>query len=100
MVERTLPTVTVLIKRGVLISEYIPIEVSHCTFTALFAYTASSTVSSKHEELESLYSSVGRVITEGLTSFEKASTLNMPQLQCTLLILKAACNNDSTYIDR
>jgi hypothetical protein len=57
-------------------------------------------VSSKHEELESLYASVNHVVTEGLTNFEKATALNLPQLQCTLLILKAACNNDPTYIDR
>ena len=62
--------------------------------------SASSPVSSKHEELESLYASVNHVITEGLTNFEKATALNLPQLQCTLLILKAACNNDPTYIDR
>ena len=68
--------------------------------TFMHTYTAASPVSSKHEELESLYASVNHVITEGLSNFEKATTLNLPQLQCTLLILKAACNNDPTYIDR
>ena len=69
-------------------------------FTFMYMYIAASPVSSKHEELESLYASVNHVITEGLSNFEKATALNLPQLQCTLLILKAACNNDPTYIDR
>ena len=57
-------------------------------------------MASKHEELELLYSSVCKVVTEGLQSFEKSASLNLPQLQCTLMVLKAACNNDPCYIDR
>ena len=30
----------------------------------------------------------------------RASTLNTTSLQCTLMVLKAACNNDPCYIDR
>lgn len=61
---------------------------------------ASSSVASKHEELEMLYAGVARVISDGLSSFEKATTLSTSQLQCTLMVLKAACNNDPCYIDR
>ena len=64
---------------------------------------ASSSVASKHEELEMLYASVARVVSDGLSSFEKASSISSistSQLQCTLMVLKAACNNDPCYIDR
>ena len=61
---------------------------------------ASSSVASKHEELEMLYASVARVVSDGLSSFEKASSISTTQLQCTLMVLKAACNNDHCYIDR
>jgi len=47
-----------------------------------------------------LYAGVARVISDGLSSFEKATTLSTSQLQCTLMVLKAACNNDPCYIDR
>ena len=63
----------------------------------------SSSVASKHEELEMLYASVARVVSDGLSSFEKASSISSistSQLQCTLMVLKAACNNDPCYIDR
>ena len=52
------------------------------------------------EELEPLYSSMAKVITDGLLSFEKNSTLNLSQLQCTLMILKAASTNNPSYMDR
>ena len=61
---------------------------------------ASSSVSSTHEELEMLYASVARVVSDGLSSFEKGSSISTTQLQCTLMVLKAACNNDHCYIDR
>lgn len=49
----------------------------------------------KYEELEVLYSKVGKVIYEGLSN-EK----NFPSgLFSTLMILKAACINNSSYID-
>ncbi|KAF4106688.1 hypothetical protein G5714_012678 [Onychostoma macrolepis] len=61
---------------------------------------SSSSVASKYEELESLYAAVGKVIYEGLTNYEKASSANPTQLFGTLMILKSACSNNSSYIDR
>ncbi|KAL5497639.1 hypothetical protein EMCRGX_G014148 [Ephydatia muelleri] len=61
---------------------------------------ASAAVCSKHDELDGLYTSVSKVIGDGLTAFEKASSPAPSSLQCPLMILKAVCNNDPCYIDR
>ncbi|KAJ8413683.1 hypothetical protein AAFF_G00081900 [Aldrovandia affinis] len=61
---------------------------------------SSSTVASKYEELECLYAAVGKVIYEGLTNYEKATSANPTQLFGTLMILKSACSYNSSYIDR
>ncbi|XP_030195431.1 transformation/transcription domain-associated protein isoform X5 [Gadus morhua] len=61
----------------------------------------TSTVASKYEELECLYAAVGKVIYEGLTNYEKATTsANPTQLFGTLMILKSACSYNASYIDR
>ncbi|XP_054454287.1 transformation/transcription domain-associated protein isoform X2 [Anoplopoma fimbria] len=61
----------------------------------------TSTVASKYEELECLYAAVGKVIYEGLTNYEKATTNTNPtQLFGTLMILKSACSYNASYIDR
>ncbi|XP_011602842.1 transformation/transcription domain-associated protein isoform X1 [Takifugu rubripes] len=62
---------------------------------------STSTVASKYEELECLYAAVGKVIYEGLTNYEKAtSNTNTTQLFGTLMILKSACSHNASYIDR
>nr|XP_055031300.1 transformation/transcription domain-associated protein isoform X3 [Misgurnus anguillicaudatus] len=61
---------------------------------------STSSVASKYEELECLYAAVGKVIYEGLTNYEKATSANPTQLFGTLMILKSACSNNSSYIDR
>ncbi|XP_019114303.1 transformation/transcription domain-associated protein [Larimichthys crocea] len=62
---------------------------------------SSSTVASKYEELECLYAAVSKVIYEGLTNYEKAtSNTNPTQLFGTLMILKSACSYNASYIDR
>ncbi|KAM9426090.1 transformation/transcription domain-associated protein [Pholidichthys leucotaenia] len=62
---------------------------------------SSSGVASKYEELECLYAAVGKVIYEGLTNYEKAtSNTNPTQLFGTLMILKSACSYNASYIDR
>lgn len=40
----------------------------------------TSSVASKYEELECLYAAVGKVIYEGLTNYEKATSANPSQL--------------------
>ncbi|XP_072275172.1 transformation/transcription domain-associated protein [Pyxicephalus adspersus] len=61
---------------------------------------STSSVASKFEELECLYAAVGKVIYEGLTNYEKATNANPSQLFGTLMILKSACSNNPSYIDR
>lgn len=61
---------------------------------------STSSVASKYEELECLYAAVGKVIYEGLTNYEKATSANPSQLFGTLMILKSACCNNPSYIDR
>ncbi|RWS15188.1 transformation/transcription domain-associated protein-like protein [Dinothrombium tinctorium] len=60
----------------------------------------TSNVTSKYEELESLYTSVSKVIYEGLNNYEKATNSSPQALFSTLMILKAACMNNPCYIDR
>lgn len=42
--------------------------------------SGTSSVASKYEELECLYAAVGKVIYEGLTNYEKATSANPTQL--------------------
>uniref|UniRef100_UPI00359021B0 transformation/transcription domain-associated protein-like n=1 Tax=Myxine glutinosa TaxID=7769 RepID=UPI00359021B0 len=55
---------------------------------------------SRVAELDRLYAAVGTVIYEGLTSYDKSASSRPTQLFGTFLILKSACINDPTYIDR
>lgn len=54
----------------------------------------------KHEELEQLYAQISKMIYEGLNSYEKNSQASGSTLFGTLMILKAACMNNPSYIDR
>ena len=60
----------------------------------------TSTVASKHEELETLYATVGKFIIDGLAVYEKNATAQPSSLFGTLMMLKAACTNNQSYIDR
>ncbi|PSN44253.1 Transcription-associated protein 1 [Blattella germanica] len=60
----------------------------------------SSNVASKYEELECLYACVGKVVFEGLANFEKNPSASPSSLFGTLMMLKAACVNNPSYIDR
>ncbi|OQR70315.1 Transformation/transcription domain-associated protein-like [Tropilaelaps mercedesae] len=54
----------------------------------------------KYEELDHLYAQVFKVVSDGLSNYEKQVVANPPQLFGTLMILKAACVNNPCYIDR
>ena len=62
--------------------------------------STTSTVASKHEELETLYGAVGKFIVDGLATYEKNSQAQASSLFGTLMMLKAACTNNQGYIDR
>ncbi|CAH1788418.1 unnamed protein product [Owenia fusiformis] len=61
---------------------------------------ATSNVASKYEELECLYACVSKVVYEGLANYEKSNNGSPSQLFGTLMILKAACMHNLSYIDR
>lgn len=54
----------------------------------------------KHDEMEQLYATISKTICDGLTQFEKNPKANPTSLFGTLMILKAACSNNQSYIDR
>lgn len=59
----------------------------------------NTSMSCKYEELEILYSTVGKAIFEGLSSYEKNPQASPSSLFGTIMILKAACMNNNSYID-
>ncbi|XP_053690427.1 transcription-associated protein 1 [Sabethes cyaneus] len=54
----------------------------------------------KHDELETLYATISKMIFEGLATYEKNPQANPSTLFGTLMTLKAACTNNQSYIDR
>ncbi|CAH1110190.1 unnamed protein product [Psylliodes chrysocephalus] len=78
------------------------IKLVHNLLTKLFALfpmeRTNANLSCKYEELDVLYATVGKVIFEGLSSYEKKE--NPSSLFGTVMILKAACANNHSYIDR
>ncbi|XP_077513657.1 transcription-associated protein Nipped-A isoform X4 [Amblyomma americanum] len=60
----------------------------------------TSALSSRHEELETLYASISKVVFDGLTTYEKSAAAPPSSLFGCLMILKAACVNHPCYIDR
>lgn len=62
--------------------------------------STDSNLASKHEELELLYSTVRKVISDGLSNYEKNLSASPSSLFGTLMMLKAACVNNHSYIDR
>lgn len=56
--------------------------------------SGTSSVASKYEELECLYAAVGKVIYEGLTNYEKATSANPSQLfgECAPLLHTSLCS--------
>lgn len=63
------------------------------------AERTNSNIACKYEELDVLYSTVGKVILDGLTNYEKNMQATPSSLFGTLMILKACCINNNSYID-
>ena len=66
---------------------------------SLFPERTNSSTTCKYEELEHMYSSVGKVICDGLSNYEKNQQASSSSLYDTIMILKAACTNNNSYID-
>lgn len=54
----------------------------------------------KYEELDQLYTTASKVVYEGLNTYEKVTTATPQSLLGALMMLKAACANNPSYIDR
>lgn len=54
----------------------------------------------KNDDLEHLYTAVSKMIFEGLANYEKSQAASPSSLFAPLMILKAACTNNQSYIDR
>ncbi|KAK7075697.1 hypothetical protein SK128_020165 [Halocaridina rubra] len=80
------------------------VRLTHALLTRLMSTfptePTSSSVASRFEELEELYARIAKIIVEGLTSYEKNANAVPALLFSTLMILKAACQNNPCYIDR
>ncbi|KAL0100349.1 hypothetical protein PUN28_019603 [Cardiocondyla obscurior] len=63
------------------------------------AEQTSPNIAPKYEDLDTLYTTVGRFIGEGLATYEKTAATSS-SLFGTLMMLKAACTNNPSYIDR
>ncbi|KAL3270789.1 hypothetical protein HHI36_021313 [Cryptolaemus montrouzieri] len=79
------------------------IKLIHALLTKLMSIfpteRTNSNVSCKYEELDVLYTTVGKVIHEGLNNYEKNAQANPSTLFGTIMILKAACASNHSYID-
>ncbi|CAG9853589.1 unnamed protein product [Phyllotreta striolata] len=78
------------------------IKLVHNLLTKLFTLfpmeRTTTNLSCKYEELDVLYATVGKAILDGLSSYEKKE--NPSSLFGTVMILKAVCANNQSYIDR
>ena len=70
-----------------------------CSFLTRLVVIFPADPSVKHIDLDDLYSTISKTISEGLVQFEKNPKANPSSLFGTLLILKAACTNNHSYID-
>ncbi|KAK9874414.1 hypothetical protein WA026_002761 [Henosepilachna vigintioctopunctata] len=61
--------------------------------------TDRTTANAACKELDVLYATVGKVIFEGLNNYEKNTQANPSTLFGTIMILKAACSSNHSYID-
>lgn len=75
------------------------IKLMHGLLTRLMAIFPTDS-HHKHDELETLYATISKMIYEGLAAFEKNPQANPSTLFGTLMTLKAACTNNQSYIDR
>jgi transformation/transcription domain-associated protein len=69
-------------------------------FPTEFPGSSGASTVQKYDELEPLYTTVSKVIYEGLNTYEKMSNANPQTLFGPLMMCKAACANSPGYIDR
>ncbi|XP_048580263.1 transformation/transcription domain-associated protein isoform X2 [Nematostella vectensis] len=75
------------------------IRAIHTLLGRLMTLFPLDTAAIKHEELEMLYNSIAKVITDGLTNYERVTNAATSILYGPLMMLKAACMHNPSYID-
>lgn len=75
------------------------IKLMHGLLTRLMAIFPTDS-HHKCDDFETLYATISKMIYEGLGQYEKNPQANPSSLFGTLMILKAACTNNQSYIDR
>ncbi|XP_033220023.1 transformation/transcription domain-associated protein-like [Belonocnema kinseyi] len=58
-----------------------------------------STVACQHQELDSLYQSIAKLIRDGLSNYEKDVNATFSSLSNSLTLLNASCTSNQNYID-
>jgi transformation/transcription domain-associated protein len=76
------------------------IKMMHNLLTKLMVIFPPEHKHNPDEYLDQLYATISKTIFDGLTQFEKNPKANPNSLFGTLMILKAACTNNQSYIDR
>lgn len=76
------------------------IKMMHALLTKLMSIFPPDHKHSTEDHLDQLYATISKTICDGLTQFEKNPKANPSSLYGTLMILKAACSNNQSYIDR
>lgn len=76
------------------------IKMMHALLTKLMSIFPPDHKHSTEDHLDQLYATISKTICDGLSQFEKNPKANTASLYGTLMILKAACTNNQSYIDR
>lgn len=76
------------------------VKVMHALLTKLMSIFPPDHKHSTEDYLDQLYATISKTICDGLSQFEKNPKANPSSLYGTLMILKAACTNNQSYIDR
>ncbi|XKL66766.1 hypothetical protein PGB90_010186 [Kerria lacca] len=61
---------------------------------------STSSISSKYEELDKIYSCVAKVIMDGLATYEKNTNATATSLYGAIMLMKAGCSNNQSYVDK
>jgi transformation/transcription domain-associated protein len=76
------------------------IKMMHALLTKLMSIFPPDHKHNTDDHLDQLYATISKTICDGLAQFEKNPKANSSSLFGTLMILKAACSNNQSYIDR
>lgn len=76
------------------------IKMMHALLSKLMGIFPTDHKHGSEDYLDQLYTTINKTICDGISQFEKNPKANPSSLFGTLMILKAACMNNQSYIDR